>query len=400
MTVDRFAAAREQFSTGLTHLQSGRLAPAEQAFRASLSLLPGRPSTLTNLAFTLLKLGRPAEALPLLDEVLAQSPQDTEALGHRGVALTELRRPAEACAAFEALVQRVPERPEAWFHLAQTRQMLDQPAAALDAYDRCVALRPNHGITWSQRGSALRELGRADEAAASFERALALGDDPGLNHYYLAAARGDAGPAAAPVDYVQRLFDDYAADFDHHLVDELGYCAPDVLQRLVVGLQRPGFGSVLDLGCGTGLCAPLLRPLAQRLQGVDLSAAMIDRARDRGLYDALQQAELCQYLASTDERFDLIVACDVLIYLGDLAPVWSGARRVLRPGGVFAFSVEAGAATRDFQLQASLRYAHGEQPLRAQAAAHGFAVLRTDTAALRVDQAQTVTGQYWVVSVA
>ena len=170
MTVDRFAAAREQFSTGLAHLQSGRLAPAEQAFRASLSLLPGRPSTLTNLAFTLLKLGRPAEALPLLDEVLAQSPQDTEALGHRGVALTELRRPAEACAAFEALVQRVPERPEAWFHLAQTRQMLDQPAAALDAYDRCVALRPNHGITWSQRGSALRELGRADEAAASFER--------------------------------------------------------------------------------------------------------------------------------------------------------------------------------------------------------------------------------------
>ena len=126
-----FAAARDHFSAGLAHLQAGRAAAAEQDLRASLALLPGRASTLTNLAVALLQLGRPADALRCLDEVLAQAPQDVEALGHRGLALNRLQRCAEAAAVFEQLLQLAPQRPEAWFHLAQTRQLLDQPAAAL-----------------------------------------------------------------------------------------------------------------------------------------------------------------------------------------------------------------------------------------------------------------------------
>jgi predicted TPR repeat methyltransferase len=399
MSADRFDLARAQFSSGVDHLQAGRWQAAELAFRASLELLPGRPSALINLGATLLALDRPAEALPLLDQALAQLPHDTEALGHRGLALNRLHRPADACDDFEQLVQLAPQRPEAWFHLAQTRQMLDRLEAAVDAYDRCLALRPQHGASWSQRGTALKDLGRRDAAAASFERALALGDDPELNRYFLAAVRSTAAaPSGAPRAYVERLFDDYAADFDQHLVDRLGYQAPERLLRLVQGQGRGRFDEVLDLGCGTGLCAPLLRPLARRLTGVDLSAGMLEVARRRALYDELVQADLAQHLARTERRHDLLVAADVLIYLGDLAPVFAGARRVLRAGGLFAFSVEPADGDAAFVLQPSLRYAHGEAGLRALAASHGLQVLQAERGALRADQVHEVQGQYWLLA--
>lgn len=392
-----FAAARDHFLAGLAQLQAGHAAAAEAALRQSLALLPGRPSTLLNLAVALLHQGRPAEALPLLDQVLAAEPADADALGHRGMALLALRRSEDARAVLERLVTLAPGRPEAWFHLGQVRQQQGDPSGASDAFARCLALRPEHGAAWCQQGQALRELGRSDEAAASFERALALGDAPELNTYFLAALRGQAVPAHPPRAYVEALFDDYAPDFDRHLVDDLGYCAPEVLQRLVTGAAGAGFGSALDLGCGTGLCGPLLRPLAARLAGVDLSAAMVEAARARGVYDALHHADLVDHLTATDERHDLVVAADVFIYVGDLAPVFDGVARVLRPGGLFAFSVEPAAPEAAFVLQPSLRYAHGERPIRALAARHGLAVLAHERGTLRADEVHPVQGGYWLL---
>ena len=398
---DRFNAAREQFNAGLAALQAGDAAQAEQALRRSLTLVPGRASTQLNLAVALLRQDRAADALPLLDAVLAQTPDDVDALGHRGAALNQLQQPAQAAPVFQRLVQIAPQRPQGWFHLAQTLQMLGDASRALAAYERCLALQPAHAAACSQRGTALRELGRADEAAAAFEQALALGDDDGgLNAYYLAALRGGDAPPQAPPAYVQGLFDDYAADFDRHLVDALEYHAPAALQRALLGLGRTAFDEVLDLGCGTGLCAPLLRALAGRLQGVDLSAAMLRAAAARGLYDELHQADAVQHLqalAAAGRRVELLVAADVFIYLGDLAPLFAAAARVLAPGGLLAFSVEIAAPEQPYRLQPSLRYAHGEAALRRLAAAHGLQPLHEERGLLRVEQSQPVVGQYWVL---
>ncbi len=389
-------AARGHFMHGLAELKAGRLQAAETALRASLALLPGRPSSLLNLAVVLLRQARPAEALPLLDEVLAQQPDDLDALGHRGVALNDLGRPAEAAASFDQLLQRDPSRPQAWFHLAQALQMGGQLADAVSAYERCLQLQPTHALACSQRGSALKELGRLDDARVAFEQALALGDDVELNRYQLASLGAAAVPAASPRQYVQRLFDDYADDFDAHLVEELGYVAPERLQQLLTGLGRR-FDSALDLGCGTGLCGPLLRPLVQQLAGVDLSPRMLAQARQRGGYDELHEAELLAHLQGTTAQHDLVLAADVFIYVGDLAPVFAALAPVLRPGGVFAFSVESGPPAEAYVLQPSLRYAHGEAALRALAAAGGFDVLRSEAGALRVDEAHALQGRYWLL---
>lgn len=368
-TTAAFEQAKAEFLAGLACQQARQLVQAERHYRAALDLVPGRPSTLVNLAATQLGLGQPGAALASADAALASEPDSADALLHRGCALAQLGRAAEALCAFERLNAQV----------------------------------PGHAPAWSHRGNLLRELQRPAEAAAAFRQALRHGAEPGLHHYYLAAlGAADAPPAppAPPHDYVEALFDGYAADFDAHLVGSLGYRAHiELLARVRRHAGDAVFESALDLGCGTGLCGPLLRPLVRRLTGLDLSAAMLARARERGVYDRLEQADATAFLARSTESFDLIVAADVLIYIGDPAPLFAAAARCMRQG-LLAFTVEAcegDAAGPGWQLLPSLRYAHSRPHLLQLARAHGFAVLSVEQAPVRRDQNVAVDGLYLVL---
>ena len=156
--------ARAFFLEGVGHYAAGRWLQAEQKFAAALSLAPGRPSVLTNLGATRLKLGRPDEALALLQEAVQREPENAEALGHCGTALAELGVPTQA----------------------------------LQMFDRALARDPANATVWRLRGTALKELGRLDDAAASFREALARGGDPELLNYYLAGLDAAAPPPRTP----------------------------------------------------------------------------------------------------------------------------------------------------------------------------------------------------------
>jgi predicted TPR repeat methyltransferase len=354
-----FEQAKTFFLEGVRDYEAGRLEQAERRFAASLALLPGRASTLTNLGAVRLKLGRVEDALAVLDEALAQEPDNVEALGHRATALAELGRHPEALAGF----------------------------------DRVLALAPAHAHAWTLRGSVLKDLGRDAEAAASFRQALAHGGDDALNRYYLAGLEGRDAPGAPPRDYVQALFDGYAPAFDEQLLGALRYQAPQVLAAGLRALDRR-FERAMDLGCGTGLCGPLLSPFTRSIDGVDLSAAMLARARDKGVYASLAQADLAEWLARAEPGYDLAIAADVFIYVGALDAVFAGVARVIRSGGVFCFSVEAAGDDEGLALRPSLRYAHAWPYLEQLAQANGFGVLRTESAPIREDQREPIPGQY------
>jgi predicted TPR repeat methyltransferase len=247
------------------------------------------------------------------------------------------------------------------------------------------------------RGSVLKELGRFDEAAASFEQALARGGDPELLRYYLAAlARRDA-PPTAPAGYVQALFDGYAPAFDAQLVALLKYQAPQLLAQGLAKLDRR-FSRALDLGCGTGLCGPLVKPFTDRLEGVDLSDGMLRSARALGVYDSLEQAEIAAFLRSAQPPYDLVLAADVFVYVGALEPVFADVARCMPAGGVFCFSVEEAREGGPPVLQPSLRYAHSESYVRELAARHGFEVATSLRAPIREEQQVPVPGLYfWLV---
>ena len=421
---DPFSTARDCFLDGVRAFEAGDLVAAEAALRASLQAVPGRSSTLMNLAATLTRAGRPAQALPLREEALAAEPDSVDALCHRGAALAALGQPAQALAAYDdalrlqpglvpALFQRAVQlnllgRPapallaleqlmggrtpdgEAWFHHGQTLQALGRSDGALQSYDRALALDPGGANTWSRRGTLLKDLGRLPEAAHCFEQALALGGDAELNAYFLASVRSGALPPAPPRAYVEQLFDGYAADFDQHLVAGLGYRTPSLLAALLPPDQH--FDAALDLGCGTGLMAPLLQPVCSVIDGVDLSAQMLARARALGLYRQLWHAEVVSHLQQAPERYSLLLAADVFVYVGALDALFAGVARVLLPCGSFVFSVEEADCGQALQLRPSARYAHSQTYVVDVAAAQGFVVQQVERQTLRHDQGRPVAG--------
>lgn len=352
---DAVDQARSLFLRGLAACERGHWLQAEADFAAALALVPGRPSLLLNLGVVRLRLGRADRALPLLEQVVTLEPGDAQA----------------------------------WGHLATARAECGHTQAALHAATQAVTLQPALPTVWTLRGTLERELGLLPAARASFEQALAHGADVHLVGYYLAAVAQDATPPAPPRAYVEQLFDQYGDDFEQHLVQTLGYRMPAVM---VDGLGQPRYAAALDLGCGSGLVGALLRPRCGRLDGIDLSARMVEIARGRGLYDAVFHADLVEHLSATAQAYDLLTAADVFIYVGDLAPVFTQAARVLRPGGEFCFSVEEAGDAAGFALQPSLRYAHGEGYIRSLAAPHGFEVRATSRHAVRMDQGRPIPG--------
>ncbi len=430
-----FERAKALFTEGVTLAEAGDPAAAERCFDASLALLPERASTLINLGTVRLRLGKPEPALAVLDRAIALDGGQPDAWCQRGLALASLgrvadsvasferalalddgcqaarfhlgcmlneqRRHAQALAVFERLVALEPGSGAAWFRHGQTLQALDRHAQALQSYERALALDSAQPQAWINRGGILREAGRDAEAAQAYRQALVHGGDAELIGFCLAAVERGVAPKAPPQDHVQGLFDDYAGQFDAHLLQVLHYRGHDVLVdelRQVAGERR--FAHALDLGCGTGLCGVQLKPLAERIDGVDLAANMLAQARARHLYDRLTQADVASYLVSTERRYDLIVAGDVFTYVGDLDAVFVGVARVLQAGGVFAFSAEAAEddGERDVVLRGSLRYAHSRRYLEALAERHGFVVRRLTRQPFREDQRTMMQAWYGVLS--
>lgn len=357
---DAIERARSHFLQGVEHFEQGRLDDAAQQFEAALALAPGRPSVLSNLGLTRFHQGH-------FDD---------------------------AAAHLQAAVEADPEQPSTWVALARCLGQLGRPDEALSALERALALDDGIAEAWSLKGNLLREARQLPEAAHCFERALALGADPELHRYFLAAVTGGEVLARPPRAYVETLFDDYADSFQQHLVSSLRYQGPERLVQLLREQGATRFDAALDLGCGTGLCGALLRPLSGHLEGVDLSERMVAQARASGHYDALRHGDATEALDGPPQPLDLVIAADVFIYVGRLEAVFAGVARALRLGGWLAFTVERAPAERDVLLLPSLRHAHSEPYLRRLAATHGLQVRLMQEAPIREDHGRPVPGWY------
>jgi predicted TPR repeat methyltransferase len=216
-----------------------------------------------------------------------------------------------------------------------------------------------------------------------------------IARHLVAAMSGEGWAPRAADDYVQRVFDGFAPHFDERLA-QLDYRAPRLAADLV-GRHGPAPASleILDLGCGTGLCGPLLRSYARRLVGIDLSPGMLEKARERGAYDALEAAEITAYLAPLDGVFDLVVSTDVFCYFGDLTAALAGAAKALRRGGCLILTVEhlrGGEAGLEYRLEPYGRYSHADTYLRRLLPSVGLEIETLEEAMLRLERGAPVAG--------
>jgi len=374
----------------------GRAQEAVGSYDRALALRSPYPEAACNRAAALLDLGQPQAALASAERALAGQPRYAQALCVRANALYLLRRLRDAVEGYDHALALDPKMAEAHAGRAMALHRLRRFDEALRSDDRASALRPENAATHAHRAATLLALGRQPEAIVAYLSArrmlAAQGADTDQVDFALAALGIGAAPERAPQAYVKALFDGYAGHFDRHLTEVLDYRTPAAIDA---ALRQAGVdikGDVLDLGCGTGLCAPFLRSGAASLVGVDLSERMLDKARAVGLYDRLGCADIVSFLAQENAGIDLVVAADVFVYFGDLGEVFAHVARVLRAGGAFCFSTET-CEGQGFVLQASNRYAHSPAYLRTLAAAHGFQVALLDASPLRSENGVTIIGQ-------
>jgi len=272
-------------------------------------------------------------------------------------------------------------------------------AAAADILAQVVESAPGFATAWFALAVVRERLGDRDGAIAAFRAARDADreDYHGARLHLARLGAGEATPAMTAV-YVRRLFDQHAPEFDQALVERLDYCGPGLLFGAVCAVAKnpQRLGSVLDLGCGTGLAGAAFRPFCDWLAGVDISPGMIEQARNKALYDRLLVSDLTQFLlAEAGASYDLVLAADVFVYCSDLAPIAKAVAAVLAPGGLFAFTVET---LDDFgddpgvRLQETLRYAHGAQHVRTAIAAAGLRLLRLAAASTRSEKGAPVPG--------
>jgi predicted TPR repeat methyltransferase len=264
--------------------------------------------------------------------------------------------------------------------------------------ERAAAAEPDNPLRHLQLAEALRLAERNKDAIVALKRCLALDPDALPAQFLLAALSGEQVPDTMPPELVAAIFDNAAGRFDQMLVGNLKYQGPTaIVKALEPHLPQVGRGlDVLDIGCGTGLCGPLLKPYARRLDGIDLSAKMVEQAKARGCYDRLAVGDFIAMLRNVaPESYDLIVAADVLVYVGALDDTFGGAARALRPGGLFAFSVEKGSGG-SFSLSPASRYRHDPEYVARLAASAGFALRHHADAVLRFESGKPVDSQIFV----
>lgn len=375
--------------------QSGRLAEAERGYRRVLSERPSHSYALYSLSLLQFHRGEVDEALRSAQAALEHGPGSGRMWNTLGSMFIAARRLSEARDAYRRATEVEPAMAEAWYNLGVCLRNEGAYDVAIGCLREALTRTPPFPGAYETLSMLLYELGRSQEAAEIAALWLARDPSNAKAQHVAASMSGSNVPARASDAYVREHFDAAAAGFDNNL-RQLEYRAPELIAaalKRVTGERV--LADVLDAGCGTGLCGPLIRSLATRLVGVDLSSKMIDRARTRGTYDELHVAELSAFLRANAAVFDAVVSADTLVYFGGLDEPLRAAQSALRPDGLLIFTLESlsdDPSTEDHRLQFHGRYAHSEAYVRRAARDAGLAIESLAHETLRRERLEPVNG--------
>lgn len=423
-------APEEAIYLAVARHQSGRLDEAEQIYRDVLAAAPQHPDALHFMGVLKHQRGDAAAAIELIRQAIAIAPAHADAHNNLGNVLREAGRPEEARDAYERALELNSAHVPALSNLGLVLRSLGHWEAAIASLERARALAPQDPNVLVNLGNVYRQRKRFSDAVVMFREAIAAQpydgeayrclaftlyamnerteavtllqqwltvdpDNPTARHLIAAYTEEDL-PDRASDPYVRQIFDSFAPSFDA-VLGGLAYRAPQLVAERVAALLGPAEASlvVLDAGCGTGLCAPLLKPYARRLVGVDLSPGMLEKAQLTGLYDELAEGELTAFMVARAAAFDLIISADTFCYFGALPPLFRAAAQALRPGGRLVFTLERAeeeVTDRPFVLNIHGRYAHAEAVVREALGTAGFAEVSIANGILRKERLDDVAG--------
>jgi predicted TPR repeat methyltransferase len=413
-------------------VQLGALEEAVDSYKKALSINPNAKVTHCELAGVLAKLHRLEASLMEYDAAIAIDNDFAEAYEDRGSILRALGRFQESLESYRIALSINPGSARSLFHLGKFSLAIESARRAISLAGRGTRLDGRLRSLYQVLSDSMIAIKRSDEAVSFFETATK--DHPHDAHLHLLLGRAyleesdmtralgtfSEAHRLAPNDklaacylaqlgesdssnnevqaYVKDLFDDYARRFDEDLLENLGYKVPWLIHEAFFRHTTIGDSSwnILDLGCGTGLCGPPFAEIKQRLVGIDLSSEMVKEAGRLGVYDELIVGDIVKAMTGMQPSFELVIAADTVVYIRDLAPVFAAVNGVLRPGGLWIFSIESSEGS-DVSVRASIRVAHSEQYILGLAATESLEELEIADAVLRYDGGRPIHGKIVVL---
>lgn len=345
-------------------------------------------------AWQLRRDGRLDDARALATSIVQREPDNSGALRLLAAIAMQAGDPLAASGHLATAAILPDPAPDLLTELGEAQLASGAPDAALASFRRALDKRPRDAQALRGLGQSHQLLNNQSEALAAFQAALAVLPYDKYAAHMVAALSG--GNEAASAKYIADLFDTYAETFDSHLTETLGYRTPGYIRDLVAPYAP---ATLLDLGCGTGLVGAALQDRIGTMDGIDIAAQMIRKARERDIYRHLRVGDATTILATDPALsgpYDLVAAGDVFVYLGDLAAIFAATAHVLAPAGLFAFSVET-AQDQDIALRTSGRYAHSTAYIARLAAEHGFVTVQQQDMTLRQERNQPVPGTLYLL---
>lgn len=347
------------YNLGLALTKKNDFDNALSAFQKVLDYLPEHSAAQFQLARIVMQKGLWDKALFILKGLAAQHPYHTETQVNLGTCYLKQGALQEAKNHYLKALALDPQDSQVLFNLGHIHMQESDTQQAARYYQAVIALNPNDFASHNNLGAIYIFQKNPELALHHFEKALKIQPENVYIGHVISILKNDQHIDATPPAYLQVLFDYYADHYETHLMNNLGYRTPQILMESMLEKQLlPDTEfTILDIGCGTGLCGETFKPYAAYLTGVDLSAEMLKVASAKNIYNELVQDDYLQYLSKKHHSYDLITAADVLIYTGDLSTVFRYTKQALRPGGFFAFNTEI-SDNKDYAIHASGRFAH------------------------------------------
>lgn len=385
---------------GLVAQLNDEIDQATAHFMACIKTNPQHATALQNLGAIMLKDNKQQDALNYFKRAVEADPSHPEA--HHNLASLYLHQGQLALALkhYMAVLDQQQDL-DTYYNIATTLMHLDRHNDALDYFKSALKIDPKHLNTHLNMAAVYLKKRERMPAIEHYQTVLTLEPDNQEVQYLLAALGNtpDVDYSAAPNAYVEHLFDQYAGHFDTHLNKFLDYQVPAQIEAVMakrLALPQSAHLKILDLGCGTGLCGLKLKPWAIELIGIDLSQKMLDKAKEKSIYHQLECLDLLSALNQFQDN-DLIIAGDVLPYLGKLDSIFEAVNGALRKNGHFVFTVEAFTldteeGNKDYTLQASARFAHRQSYIEQALQTAGLKLISLQSIRLREDAGQSIMG--------
>ena len=289
-----------------------------------------------------------------------------------------------------------PDYAEAYNNMGNAFKDLAQPEEAMASYTKASSLKPDYAEAYFNMGNTLKAQGKLEDAIEAYNKAIAIKPNYAEASHVLSSLTGKT-TKTAPREYVENLFDGYATKFDQSLVRDLAYDIPEVLTQLIVEKHGGGsLGSILDLGCGTGLTGVKIREFCSNLEGIDLSSKMLELAKTKNVYDNLDQVDIVEYLSNADLDFDYFISTDVFVYIGELSEVFSLIKARNKKPGKLIFSTEH-TEEEGFHLEKSGRYSHSLSYIKRLCKKFKFSISHFSETNLRKEKGSFLIGGLYLL---